>query len=194
MRPPFRMTALALLATLVFSCAAFSQQPAPAIPRMTEPQIQSIFTGISKHAARIEPMLQQLHPAEWVAQGAPQTYVAQWNSTIEQLNVIQTEMSALAQRPDQLIELMKALFRVQASQKVIASLMDGLRHYQNPALAELIESVAAEDQSSLDNFERYLVELATDRQQQYDVVEHEAQRCRSTLFAPPSTPKTTRRP
>jgi uncharacterized membrane protein YccC len=161
---------------------------------MTEPQIQSIFTGISKHAARIEPMIQQLHPAEWVAKGAPQTYVAQWNSTIEQLNVIQTEMSALAQRPDQLVELMRALFRVQASQKVVASLMEGLRRYQNPALAELIESVAAEDQSSLDNFQRYLVELATDRQQQYDVVEHEAQRCRSTLVGPPPTSKTTRRP
>jgi Asp-tRNA(Asn)/Glu-tRNA(Gln) amidotransferase B subunit len=190
------MTALALLATLAFSCAAFSQQASPPpIPRMTDVQIQSIFTGISKHTARIEPMIQQLHPAEWVEKGAPQTYVAQWNSTIEQLNAIQTEMAALAQRPDQLVELMKALFRVQASQKVVASLMEGLRRYQNPALAELIESVAAEDQSSLDTFERYLVELATDRQQQYDVVEHEAQRCRSTLFAPPpSTSKTTRRP
>jgi hypothetical protein len=189
------MTALVLVATFVFSCAAFSQQPAPAIPRMTDVQIQSIFTGISKHTARIEPMIQQLHPAEWVAKGAPQTYVAQWNSTIEQLNAIQAEMAALAQRPDQLVELMKALFRVQASQKVVASLMEGLRRYQNPALAELIESVAAEDQSSLDTFERYLIELANDRQQQYDVVEHEAQRCRTTLFAPPSsTSKTTRRP
>jgi uncharacterized membrane protein YccC len=160
---------------------------------MTDVQIQSIFTGISKHTARIEPMIQQLHPAEWVAKGAPQTYVAQWNSTIEQLNAIQTEMSALAQRPDQLVELMRALFRVQASQKVVASLMEGLRRYQNPALAELIESVAAEDQSSLDNFERYLIELANDRQQQYDVVEHEAQRCRSTLVGPPPTSKTTHR-
>jgi hypothetical protein len=161
---------------------------------MTDVQIQSIFSGISKHTARIEPMIQQLHPTEWVEKGAPQTYVAQWNSTIEQLNAIQTEMAALAQRPDQLVELMKALFRVQASQKVVASLMEGLRRYQNPALAELIESVAAEDQSSLDTFERYLVELANDRQQQYDVVEHEAQRCRSTLVGPSSTSKTTRRP
>jgi Asp-tRNA(Asn)/Glu-tRNA(Gln) amidotransferase B subunit len=185
-----------LLATLLFSCAAFSQQQSPqaAAPRMTDQQIQSIFTGISKHTARIEPMIQQLHPAEWVEKGAPATYVAQWNSTIEQLNAIQTEMSALAQRPDQLIELMKALFRVQASQKVVASLMEGLRRYQNPALAELIESVAAEDQSSLDNFERYIVELANDRQQQFDVFEHEAERCRSTLFSPSSTSKTNRPP
>ena len=73
------------------------------------------FNGISKHAARIEPMLQQLKPNDWVAKGAPDTYVTQWNSAIEQLHAIQTDMSALAQHPDQMTECMKALFRVQAS-------------------------------------------------------------------------------
>jgi len=171
------------LAIFLFSGAAFSQQP--------DPQVVAIFTGISEHAARIEPMLQQLRPTDWVAKGAPATYVTQWNTTLEQLRAIRADMSALAQRPDQVTECIKALFRVQASHQALNSLMGGLRRYQNPALADLIESVSAEDQSNLDRLQQYVVELATEKDQQYAVVDREAQRCRATLSRQPAdTPKT----
>jgi hypothetical protein len=177
-----------LLATLLVCCAAVAQQSAP------DPQIVAIFTGISTHAARIEPMLQQLHPNDWVTKGAPDTYVAQWNSEIEQLHVIQSDMSVLAQRPDQMTECMRALFRVQASDQTLSSLMGGLRRYQNPALAELIESVAAEDQSDIDHLEQYVLQLAKDKDREYAVVDNEAQRCRATLSRQPAeSSKTTRR-
>jgi len=160
---------------------------------MSDPEILDIFAGISKHAARIEPMLQQIHPAEWVAKGAPETYVTQWQSALEQLQAIRNDMSALTQHPDRMQDCMKALFRVQASQKALLSLMGGLRRYQNPALAELIESVSAEDQGDLDRLQQYLLELAGEKEQQYALVDREAQRCRSTLAGQPATPKTNRR-
>jgi hypothetical protein len=163
----------------VFSCGAFAQQ-------QPDPQVVAIFNAISQHASRIEPMLQQIRPNDWVAKGAPDTYVAQWNSAMEQLKAIQTDMSALAQHPDQMTEGMRALFRVQASHQVLNSLMDGLRKYQNPALAELIESVAAEDQANIDHLEQYVLQLATEKDQQYAVVDSEAQRCRATLSRQPA--------
>ncbi|MGA2715117.1 MAG: hypothetical protein ABSG41_18615 [Bryobacteraceae bacterium] len=172
------------LALLLLSGAAFSQQPV-APPAMTDTEIVAVFNGISLHASKIEPMLQQLHPNDWVAKGAPDTYVVQWNSTLEQLRAIQSDMSALAQHPDQMTECMKALFRVQASHQALDSLMGGLRRYQNPALAELIESVAAEDQSQLDRLEQYVLELANAKDQQFAVVDREAQRCRATLSRQP---------
>ena len=176
---------------LLISCAAFAQQQPPPI---TDPQIVEVFNGISQHAARMEPMLQQLRPNDWVAKGAPDTYVMQWNSALEQLRAIQNDMSALAQHPDQMTENMKALFRVQASHQALISLMGGLRRYQNPALAELIESVAAEDQAELEHFQQYVLQLANDKDQQYDIVDKEAQRCRATLSRQPAeTPKTTRK-
>jgi hypothetical protein len=64
--------------------------------------------------------------------------------------------------------------------------MGGLRRYQNPALAELIESVAAEDQSQLDRLEQYVLELAGEKDRQYAVVDREAQRCRATLSREPA--------
>jgi len=173
------------LAILVFSCGTFAQQ-------QPDPQVVAIFSAISQHASRIEPMLQQIKPNDWVAKGAPDTYVAQWNSAMEQLKAIQSDMSALAQHPEQMTECMKALFRVQASHQVLNSLMDGLRKYQNPALAELIESVSAEDQANIDRLEQYVLQLSTEKDQQYAVVDSEAQRCRATLSRQPADNARTR--
>jgi hypothetical protein len=182
------------LAPLLLSCVAFGQQQPTAPPSTTDPQTIENFNRISQHAARIEPMLQELRPNDWVAKGAPDTYVTQWNTAIGQLHAIQSDMSALGQHPDQIADCMKALFRVQAAHQALNSLMGGLRRYQNPALAELIESVAAEDQAELEHFEQYVIELANEKDQQYAVVDREAQRCRATLSRQPAdTSKTNRK-
>jgi hypothetical protein len=182
------------LVMLVFSCAGVSQQQQPAAASlMTDQQIARTLNAISLHAARIEPMLQQLKPNDWVAKGAPDTYVAQWNSTIGQFRAIQSDMAALAQRPDRMTECMKALFRAQASHQILSSLVGGLRRYQNPALADLIESVAAEDRGDLDRFQQYVLELASEKEQQFAVVDAEAQRCRAALSRQPAEPARTKR-
>jgi hypothetical protein len=188
------------LATLTFSCAAFCQQPDSQQPRsqqslMTDPEIAATFNQISQRAARIEPMLEQLHPKDWIAKGASDTYLAQWSSTVDQFRAIQSDMSALAQHPENLGDSMKALFRVQAAHRMLGSLMGGVRRYQNPALSDLIESVAADVNGDIDRFERYLVQLSDERDQQFTVVDREAQRCRATLSRQPAEPsRTNRRP
>jgi hypothetical protein len=170
--------------------AAFAQQ----VPQADQ-QVVSIFNGISQYAAKVEPMLEQLHPNDWVAKGAPDTYVAQLTSTLEQFRAIQNDMSGLAQHPDRMTDCMKALFRVEASQQTLRSLMGGLRRYQNPALADLIESVAAEDRSDIVRLQQYVLDLAGEKEQQFTVVDREAQRCRSNLSRQPAEPvRTTRRP
>lgn len=175
---PLKLLPLFLLA----GGAPAQQQP--------DPRIVAIFTGIAQRAARLEPMVEQLRPKDWVAKGAPDTYVAQWNSALEQLKAIQTDMSALAQHPDEMTEGMRALFRVQATHRALDSLMGGLRRYQNPPLADLIESVAAEDQSDIDRLEQHVLQLATEKDQEYAVVDSEAQRCRAILSRQPAGPAT----
>jgi hypothetical protein len=88
---------------------------------------------------------------------------------------------------------MKALFRIQAFHRSLDSLMGGLRKYQNPALADLIQSVAAEDQADLDQLQSYILELADQKEQEYRVVDREAQRCRATISREPAAPAKTGR-
>ena len=183
-----------IIATLIFCCAAFSQQttsqqtaPQPA-SLMTSEDAVAIFNQIGQRAARLEPMLEQIHPKDWTAKGAPDTYVAQWNSLLDQFRAVQSDMAALAQHPSGMTDSMRALFRLQATHLSLDSLLGGVRKYQNPALADLIESVAAENNADIDGFERYLLGLATEKEEQYAVVDHEAQRCRATLSRQPAAP------
>jgi len=178
-------TAIAVLvvASGAVASGAFAQQPPP----ISDDEVAAMLSRISQRAARLGPMLEQLHPDDWVAKGAPDTYIAQWNSLKQQFNSVQSDLSDLAQRPDRLSESMKALFRIQAANAALGSLMGGVRKYQNPALAELIESVAAESARDLDSFELHLVEMADSREQQFTVVDREAQRCRATLSRQPAS-------
>ena len=134
-------------------------------------------------------MLAQVRSEEWVAKGAPDTYVAQLASTRRQLDAIVADMSSLSARPEQMQECMKGLFRIQAFHRSLDSLMGGLRKYQNPALADLIQSVAAEDQSDLDQIQTWVLDLANEKEQEYKVVDREAQRCRAILSKDPAPKK-----
>ncbi len=176
-----------LLATLIFSCSAFCQQS------MSDEDVAAIFSRISQRAARIEPMLEQLHPNDWIAKGASDTYLSQWNSVRQQFTAIESDMSDLTQHPDRLTDSMNALFRVQATHLALNSLMGGVRRYQNPALADLIESAAAEVTGDVDHFEKHLLEMAAEKEQQFTLVDREAQRCRANLSRQPAAPAGTNR-
>jgi hypothetical protein len=183
----------ATFATLAFTSGALAQQPSNAPPAMTDEDVAAVLNRISQRAARLQPMIEQLHPNDWITRGAPDTYLAQWNSIREQFHAIQSDMSDLSQHPGRLADSMKALFRVQATHGALDSLMGGVRKYQNPALADLIESVAAEANGDIDLFERHLLDLAEEKEQQFAVVDREAQRCRATLSRQPATPAGTNR-
>jgi len=183
-----RLFIASLMGTLIFSCGAFCQQQTGNPPSMPDEEVAALFSRISARAARIEPMLQQLHPNDWIAKGAPDTYLTQWNSIREQFTAIKSDMDDLAQHPDHLTDSMGALFRVQATQLALNSLMGGVRRYQNPALADLIESVAAEAGGDIDRFEKHLLEMATEKEQQFTLVDREAQRCRANLSRQPAAP------
>src|SRR5262249_38588790 len=159
----------------------FAQQP-KSTPQFSDDQLRSLFQQIGARAARLQPMVEGINAAEWVSKGAPDAYAAQQKSMLEQLTAVQADMSVLTQHPDQITDTMKALFRVQAVHRLLGTLLIGVRRYQNPSVADLIDSVAAEDQSDLDRVEQHLIELSTQREQELQVMDSEAQRCRGILL------------
>jgi ABC-type transport system involved in cytochrome bd biosynthesis fused ATPase/permease subunit len=169
-------------------CALHAQQPTVPAPAIAADQQQMVgmFNRLSQHALRLQPMLEQVRAADWVAKGAAETYVAQLGSARQQIQAIETDLADLTQRPDQMQDCLKALFRIQGFHRSLDSLMAGLRKYQNPALAELIESVAAEDQGDLEQLQNYILDLANRKDQEYQVVDREAQRCRATISREPA--------
>jgi hypothetical protein len=212
LRPAFFAVTLAAVISCWFAVRAQQQTPAgadrassqPAFHPALEPvfldptQVTAIAAEIAQRSERLKPLFEQVHAAEWVSQGAPDAYVSQWNSLSEQNAAIEADMTGIAQHPEAMSDVIKALFRVHRFDADLAGMLNGVRRYRNSSLADLIESATAGDQRGVDRLQQYVLDLANQKEQLLDIEDKEAQRCRSNLanqpIARPAVPKKTNGP
>jgi hypothetical protein len=138
---------------------------------------------------KLLPVLEQLQPEEWVAKGAPDAYVQQWKAAQSEVGYLQQTADSLAKNPERLTLALEAYFRLQAIDTRLANLVDAIRKYQNPALADLLQSMAAETGTVRVGLQQYINEVASHREAEWRVMESEVQRCRTQLTAPPPSKK-----
>ena len=173
------------------------QQPPPALPSLATrrssivpvsldpPEVTAIAGEISQRARRFKPLFGQVYAADWVAKGAPETYIAQWNSIGEQNAAVETEMADLTQHPDAMPGVIRALFRLHRFDGDLMGLLPGVRRYQSASLADQMESVAASDQRQIEKLQQYVLDLANGEERMLDIEDKEAQRCRASLASQP---------
>jgi hypothetical protein len=133
------------------------------------------------HVQRFEPVLDQIHAEEWVKKGAPQAYVGQLASTRAQIGYLVGSTKDLAAHPERMTTALDAFFRMESVDAMLRSVVAGIRKYQNPAVADLMAGLIADTSADREKLRQYLVDLAADREQQYRVMDQEAQRCRAAL-------------
>ena len=155
----------------------------------TDWDIGAVLKEMSDHATRLLPVIDQIDPSGWILKGAPETYVAQWKSAKAQTKAFADAALVLRHRPDRLSADLEAFFRLQGLENSLASLAEGTRKYQNPALANQLIGQMAENGANRVRFQQYIVELAASREQEFQVMDHEAQRCRDIILRqPPAAP------
>ena len=110
-----------------------------------------------------------------------QPYAQLRDGALAQNKAIVSGMHELVEHPSKLSDCMTALFRIQSMEMELISLDSGLRKYQNPALADLISSILAEGHLNRDRFRQYVVDLTDRKEQQFEVADKEAQRCRESI-------------
>lgn len=179
-----------LPAALLLTCVQ-AQTPASAPQTAMDWDVRAVLKEISAHAGRLVPLLDQVDPAAWQAKGAPDAYVGQKKSARAQAQALAAEAAALMRNPEKLSEAMKVFFRIQSLEYMMNSLADGMRRYQNPAIGDLLISVSSENGANRERFQQFIVELTARREQEYEIMDYEAQRCRSALTREPG--KTTRK-
>jgi hypothetical protein len=187
----------ALRALSVLACAAalFAQAPptAPSPPGLeTAWEIAPAIQELSAHAGRLVPLLEKLQVRAWVEKGASDTYVAQRDSAKEQAQALATEAKALAANPERLSAALQVLFRLQAVEMMSGSLIEGVRRYQSAKDAQELSTAVAQGGAGRERLQRYIVNLAAEREQDLAVMNAEAQRCRGILTQQ-TPPKTTRK-
>jgi hypothetical protein len=168
----------------LFAVAAFAQSG-------LEPSwdVAVVLDQIGKDTARLLPLLDQVNATDWTTRGASDTYVAQLESSKDQARAISAEAAALAKSPEKLSSGLQLFFRLEGLETMLASVEEGARKYQTANVAQSLASTFAESGANRERFRNYLVNLAAEREHQFEVMDQEAQRCRTMLMAPP--PKST---
>lgn len=181
--------------------AIFAQGPAPSSPPQSstdtaglEPawEIAPVLQEMGDHAARMLPLLNQVDAKGWVGKGASETYADQLQSVKDQTKAFSDGAKALSRNPEKLSASLELLFRIQWLDTMLPSVEEGTRKYQSAQLAQQLAATSAENGANRERFRRYIVNLAAEREHQFEVMDREAQRCRAAL-APTAPPKTSGR-
>ena len=166
------------------SCPVFltAQDPAGLQPDW---DIGVIVGEISAHAARLLPTLNRVDAKAWVAKGASETYMSQLQSSKDQAKAIARNAEALARNPEKVSLCLEMYFRIEGLEQMIGSLVEGIRKYQDLALASELVGQSAENGANRNRFQAYIVSLASQQEQECAVMDSEAQRCRSVVATQP---------
>jgi len=148
--------------------------------------IAKVSQDLATQAGRLDPLLAQLTPLEWQAKGAPAAYVTQVRNARDEVSYLVGAANNLARQPEKLSVAFETYFRIQAVESQVASLVEGVRRYQNPAVGDLIISVLSANYGNRDQLRDYITDLAKTREEEFKIADSEAQRCRTNLLRQPA--------
>jgi hypothetical protein len=187
MRPAACSLFLVALASLLRAQAT----PAPPAGLQPDWDIRVILQEMSAHAVRLAPVLAEIDTKAWVDKGASDTYTSQLESSKAQAQAISDGAQALMKNPEKLSACLELYFRITGLEDMLRSLEDGIRKYQDPALAQKLAGLSAENGANRNRFQSYIVNLSSQQEQECAVMDREAQRCRSIVATePPAAART----
>jgi len=182
--------------TLIICAAAFSAHTQPSAAPQQPAGLESdwdmaaVLQEMSTHATRLLPALDHADAKLWIEKGAPETYAAQLQSCKDQAQALANGAKALARNPETLSAALEVLFREQGLETMLGSVAEAMRKYQSADSAQELVALTAEGGANRDRLQQYVVNLAAEREKEYQVMDKEAQRCRGmVLAAPPTTAK-----
>ena len=176
---------LLLIAAILLSFLALPavQAQAPGLP--TEWEVTQNMTTLAAQVQRFKPILEEVDPKSWMEKGAPETYQKQWKSVGDKIEFLVHSTGELAKQPERLKLAIEALFRIQSLDSMLASMDEGIRKYQNPALADLLRATMTDLNVQQEKLRQYVLELAAVKEHELKIMDQEAQRCRGALSRHP---------
>jgi hypothetical protein len=151
-------------------------QAAPSVPASWD--VSKSVGELATQVAQLKPLLAGLTPQDWAQQGAPEAYIAQWQGAQQELDYLDQTARALEKQPEKLTAALDLYFRLQGVEWRLESLSEGARKYQSAAAGDQLAAAVGEDATKRDQLRQYISDLATQNEQEFGVVEREAQRCR----------------
>ncbi|MEJ5368013.1 MAG: hypothetical protein WHT08_06830 [Bryobacteraceae bacterium] len=151
--------------------------PLPEAGLLPDWELKPRVARLARGLEGVKPLLERLQPERWTAAGAPKEYEQQHRDCLKTLEHVQNAAARLSERPNRLAVAVETLVRLENFVSLARSLSEAVRRYQNPAVADLLESelAAASDREWL---RTHVLELSVVREREWETAEQEAQRCR----------------
>ena len=156
--------------------------------------VKNNAAALAASVQKIKPVLDALKPDEWAAKGAPAAYGQQAKNAQVAIAHLINSANQLAREPERLTTGLDVLFRMQAMEQLLLSVSEAARKYQGSSAADQLSRSMAEYSNLKEQLQQHVTDLANVREQEFQIADQEAQRCRSELSrqAPPA-PRTQQR-
>ncbi|MCC7155804.1 MAG: hypothetical protein IT161_14610 [Bryobacterales bacterium] len=156
---------------------------------LPEWEARKLVDKVMSDIAKIQPMFEQLDPSRWQDKSAGAVYTPYWKGAQAETKSVEITGAKFTQQPERLTTGLDFLYRLDSLHSQVSLLSQGIRRYQNAALADLLDAAMREAASSRDAVRQHVYDLAALREKELEVASNEAQRCRAQLAKPGSTPK-----
>src|SRR5260370_18503217 len=124
-----------------------AQSSAPAAGLEPAWDIAVVLNEVGDNASRLLPSLNRMDPKSWVAKGASETYVEQWQSSRDQVRALADGAKALAKNPERLSTSLELFFRIESLDRMLGSVAEGARKYHGAAGAQGGETIYAQSRA-----------------------------------------------
>lgn len=143
-------------------------------------EAKKVFEEIAAESGRVRADLEPLLKEGW--SGAGEVYANQIGDVIEQLRYLERAAREAGDAPESLSKGFAVYFRAESVELLLNSVVEGVRRYRNPALAELLEGRQRDLERRRQDVRRYLAELVEVMERECRVAREEAYRCRVELI------------
>lgn len=181
------MARAAVLVAIAGSIALAQEQPPSSSSGVTPVwELKKQMAALVEQSKRLTPLLDQVKTSEWPAE-AELAYRQQHSAVRKEIEYLAGSASALARDPEKMPLALDSFLRLNTLERTLDSLSEGVRRYQNPALADLIQGAISENGLHRNRLQAYLVELVTTKQDELRISTEEALSCRAAQLriAPP---------
>lgn len=172
------LAALAALAASVANAQTGTYQAPWDVKKLTD--------ALTAETRKLEPLIAQCDPAKWSDTSAGAAYQPQWKSVRDNIEYFSTAAAKWARNPEKLSAALETYFRMEAMERGLNSLMEGIRKYYSPDAANMLQSAMNENFNNREQLKQYLSDLSVAREQEFQVADREAQRCRGDLARQPA--------
>lgn len=153
--------------------------------------IRQMLAALNAQNERFKPLFEQMHPQEWLENGAPPAYVSQYQDARTRVDDVIRATQTLSQQTESLSVALDTYFRMEALETVARSVDDCIRRYGERKTADQLSALIAQNFDNRQKFREYLRDLSVQREQEFKIADEEAQRCRGMISkVPPSSVNT----